>query len=279
LPGLKEIASLAGVSIRTASRAMRGEGYVASATRAKIMKFATEIGYRPNRAAKSLKYQRSNEIVLVTWSLQDLHGMGEIDMEQIVGLESALHTAGQTLKLRSGQLPRKTNKLPSEILEELIYEKPLGVIFFPLSPAIMKTCFSELLKHQIPSVVMGCRFPPRGFDAVQLSLEQGIFESVSYLVKHKKHQKIAYMGSDKGRIRLNAYYKAMKSYNLTPMHIDVPRGNPEETFSIGTEMAARIAKMSPRPTAIQAYSDYTGRASGSLLIIVLPHILKGSKKF
>ncbi|GAA2348996.1 LacI family DNA-binding transcriptional regulator [Dactylosporangium salmoneum] len=54
-PGLAEVAALSGVSIKTASRALNGEGYVAEHTRARVQEAAQRLGYRLNGVARELR--------------------------------------------------------------------------------------------------------------------------------------------------------------------------------------------------------------------------------
>lgn len=64
-PTLEEVASAAGVSRSTASRAINGEGRVSSAAQAAVLDAAKRLGYTPNRAARSLVTRRTDSIALV----------------------------------------------------------------------------------------------------------------------------------------------------------------------------------------------------------------------
>ena len=57
-PGIKDIAHELGISIGTVDRALHGRSDVSPKTRAKVLKKAEELGYRPNIAARSLKLNR-----------------------------------------------------------------------------------------------------------------------------------------------------------------------------------------------------------------------------
>ncbi|NLV91967.1 MAG: LacI family transcriptional regulator [Firmicutes bacterium] len=63
---LKDVAKKAGVSIATVSHALNDYDTVAPATKAKVWRVATELGYRPNLIARGLVTQRSHLIGLLT---------------------------------------------------------------------------------------------------------------------------------------------------------------------------------------------------------------------
>src|SRR5437763_8911421 len=60
--GIKEIAKALGVSIGTVDRALHQRPGISPMTRAKVLKMAQTMGYRPNLAARFLKSQRHLQI-------------------------------------------------------------------------------------------------------------------------------------------------------------------------------------------------------------------------
>lgn len=61
---LRDVARLAGVHPMTVSNALKGTGRVASATREKVVRIASELGYRPNMAARALVTGRTGTIAI-----------------------------------------------------------------------------------------------------------------------------------------------------------------------------------------------------------------------
>src|ERR1700675_5034203 len=57
-PNIKDIAKALGISIGTVDRALHGRSDVSPSTRARVLKKAEQLGYRPNIAARSLKLNR-----------------------------------------------------------------------------------------------------------------------------------------------------------------------------------------------------------------------------
>jgi LacI family transcriptional regulator len=54
-PTMQDVARLAGVSLKTASRVLNGEPHVAPATAAKVTRAASQLGFRPNGIARDLR--------------------------------------------------------------------------------------------------------------------------------------------------------------------------------------------------------------------------------
>jgi len=63
---IRDVARLAGVSIGTASKAMNASGRLSAETRAKVLKVAEAIDYRPNSLAQSLHRARSMTVGILT---------------------------------------------------------------------------------------------------------------------------------------------------------------------------------------------------------------------
>ena len=54
---IKDVALRAGCSIATVSRVLAGKGYISEEARKKVEEAVKELGYRPNRVARSLRAQ------------------------------------------------------------------------------------------------------------------------------------------------------------------------------------------------------------------------------
>jgi LacI family transcriptional regulator len=107
-----DVARVAGVSISTVSRALSDPDRVAPATRQKVRTAADELGYRPNRAASSLRAGRAGAYGLVVPDLANPYfatvakgaqerarergyGLFVVDTEENPDLEAeAMHTLG-----------------------------------------------------------------------------------------------------------------------------------------------------------------------------------------
>jgi len=63
---IRDVARLAGVSIGTASKALNANGRLSAETRGRVLRVASEIGYRPNSLAQSLHRARSMTVGILS---------------------------------------------------------------------------------------------------------------------------------------------------------------------------------------------------------------------
>lgn len=79
---IKDLAKASGTSPSTASRALRGEGYVSEQVKERVLRVAQEIGYIPNYSAKILK---SNESMSIGVIISDINNVFyNLYVEQLV---------------------------------------------------------------------------------------------------------------------------------------------------------------------------------------------------
>jgi LacI family transcriptional regulator len=115
---LTEVASRAGVSLTTASKAINGQARVSEATRARVLKAARELSFTPNPMARSLISGRSGTVgLIVVDSLSQRFvvpiilgaeaALSEIDLSMI--LTDARGDAGRLRTLAEGMQRRKVD--------------------------------------------------------------------------------------------------------------------------------------------------------------------------
>jgi DNA-binding LacI/PurR family transcriptional regulator len=86
---LKEIAEKAGVSIRSVTRALKGQDGLAEKKRQEIVEIASRLGYVPNVAARNLRMRKSNFIGIV-----NSPNSNEIWQRKMVDLQARLEHQG-----------------------------------------------------------------------------------------------------------------------------------------------------------------------------------------
>lgn len=120
-PTLHEVADLAGVSLKTASRALNGEQYVADATREKVLDAAAQLGFRFNASASKLKRGvRSSTIALVTGDLAN-----PFYSVLAKGVEREVRARGLELTIASSE---ESPDAERSLVEELVLSRVRGLI-------------------------------------------------------------------------------------------------------------------------------------------------------
>jgi DNA-binding LacI/PurR family transcriptional regulator len=103
---MEDLASLAGVSTITVSRALRDSPLVTAKTREKVRRIAEEQGYRLNISARNLRMRRSYSVAVVV-EMTPVKGRPMSDpypLELLGGITQELTTAGYSVVLTSKHL-------------------------------------------------------------------------------------------------------------------------------------------------------------------------------
>jgi DNA-binding LacI/PurR family transcriptional regulator len=140
---LDDVAQCAGVSYQTVSRVVNDHPSVAAATRSRVLEAIEKLGYRPNRAARSLVTRRSNTIGMVSFSTK-YYGPGQM----VVNLETALRHRGFSLTLTTldgnslAEMRRAIDELTARNLDGLVIITPVaGIDFAAVEPLCGDTPF------------------------------------------------------------------------------------------------------------------------------------------
>lgn len=155
--GIKEIARLLGISIGTVDRALHARPGISSTTRAKVLKKAEELNYRPNAAARSLKLNRRLRIAIhlphqVTSFFDPLR-------EGIRDAAAAI--SGVTVDLDFRTYPY-IGKGAIEMLEADIGRGYDGMILTPGDPAKFNPLLSRITAQGTPVVCVASDAPRSG---------------------------------------------------------------------------------------------------------------------
>ena len=121
-PGLATVARLAGVSMMTVSRVLRGTGRVSQATRDAVLRIVEETGYVPNLAARSLASNDNRIVAAVIPSISNA-----LFAETLHGLSDVLRAAGYFLVVAlCGYSPHEE----FAVVKALLGQKPGGIVLY-----------------------------------------------------------------------------------------------------------------------------------------------------
>ena len=119
-PKIEDVARLAGVSIMSVSRAMRGVEGLSLETRGRIIAAADRLGYTPNRAAGSLATAASNLIGISVPTF-----FGTVFAEIIEGMRGPLHRAGFDTMIETSDYSRRREEA---WIERIIKWSPAAIV-------------------------------------------------------------------------------------------------------------------------------------------------------
>ena len=151
--GIKEIAAAVGVSIGTVDRALHSRPGISEATRARIMKAAAALGYRPNLAARHLKLGRQPQI--------SVHLPQEIAsyfdaLRQ--GIQQAADLLQPPLKVDFHSYPRMGHG-EMESLQTVLEQSCDGIILAPSAPSRVAPLIRQASMNGIPVVCVATDAP------------------------------------------------------------------------------------------------------------------------
>ncbi|GAA1863910.1 LacI family DNA-binding transcriptional regulator [Pseudonocardia ailaonensis] len=244
-----DVARRAGTSVSSASVALRGEPGVSEETRRRILRTADELGYRPDRRARTLREQHSR-LLGVTY------GVDEAFHAEVVGhLYRAVADTGYDLVLSATTRDRGE---PAAV-ESLQRDRCAALVL--VSPEMSA---AELGALRVPTVLVGSELTAASVDSVHADDRLGIALAVGHLVG-AGHRDVHYVDGGRAvlsRTRREGYLAAMAAHGLADRARVLPGGADEESgvAAAGTLLAGPVV-----PTGVLTHNDMT--AFGLLLAL------------
>lgn len=242
-PTLRDVALLAGVSAKTASRVINAEPGVSPSKVDAVQRAIAQLNYRPNFTASSLRRSngRTATIAAVLENLANPYS-------------SALHRA-----LEDVARARDVIIVAGSVDEDAERERTLVRAFamrqadgLVIVPASANQSYLTREIHAATPVVFVDR-PPMGVhaDAVLVDNQAGAAEAVHHLVAHG-HRAIAYLGDLRtiatARQRFQGYKEALADHGIRPVAEHI--AHDLHTSDAAAEAASRLLTTHPAPTAL-----------------------------
>lgn len=251
---MSDVASAAGVSTMTVSRALRSDASISEETRKRILALIESMGYVPDSLAGALASQRSGFVAVMLRSISNPNLS-----ETVHALDESLERSGLQLLIgNAGDAPEKEEAL----VETMLRRRPEA---FVLSGGNHTLRTRRLLETAGIPIVEAFELPSDPINhVVGFSNAMAIRELVRHL-HGVGHRNIAYIGgtSDetaKGTERRRGYLEGVKELGLGRGTI-VSLGGPPAHASQGCEALARLVSQYPEVDAAICVSDLVALAA------------------
>lgn len=245
---LRDVAALAGVSVKTVSNVVNGYVHVRPGTRARVQEALDQLNYRPNLSARNLRNRRTGIVALALPEL-DLPYFAELARCVI---NAASQRSWTVLIDQTDGLPEREAVVLAGIRDQLID----GLIFSPLS------CTAEQLSQRsddTPMVLLGETVSDGPADHVGIDNVAAAREATEHLISLGR-RRIAAIGDQRtaGRgtagLRLEGYRRALRAARL-PFDRDLVMPAPSYHRADGAAAMERLLGLDEPPDAVFCFTD------------------------
>lgn len=248
---ITDVARHAGVGPSTVSRALSQHGYVAPATRERVLESAQALGYVSNRIARSLRTRRSGMLGLLV-----------SDVENPFYSVIAKHVETTAKALNYHVVLCNDNDDPADEREYLTILEGLGVDGAILTPtARNRNHIERLIAKGIPVVQIDRQVTGLQADAVLADNEAGVRAAVDHLAA-AGHSRIGMLAGPSsvttGRRRFRGFMEAMKDHGLPVSPEMVRHRSFRRDHAI--QEARELLEGRSRPTAVIAANNILAEA-------------------
>ena len=245
---LKDIADRSGVSMKTVSRVLNNEPNVSQDTRDRVEEAATQLGYRPNLAARGLASSRSFLIALLYDDVANSYVLSLMDGATEACREQGYHLLVEPVRNGSLDSPAAVARLMRRLnVDGLILTPPLSD-----NPALL-----ESLGMLNMRAVRLAPFDTAGDHPVITIDNFGAAKEVTEHLLAIGHRRIGFIKGAEGHsathARLQGYKAALSGAGVAFDEALVEDG--DFTWRTGRDAAAKLMECSPSPTAIFASND------------------------
>jgi DNA-binding LacI/PurR family transcriptional regulator len=247
-PTISDVARAAGVSVGTVSNVLNGKGRHSAATRARVIRAASSLYYRPNALIRSLQTGTTNTVGVFTWRIY-LGAWHDMTLDLLRGISRGLALKGRDMLLYARH-PHEGDVEPAYFLDGRVD----AVILAPggLSPADLE----QLATTSLPIVTLYQSAIPPSVASVRIDNASGIAAIMDHLVA-LGHRRIAFVSpvySDDFRERRQAYWDGLERHALAFSQEWSSLGMLPRETEVGAALQSLIS-MRDRPTALVCGND------------------------
>jgi DNA-binding LacI/PurR family transcriptional regulator len=245
---LKDVAALAGVSVKTVSNVVSGYTYVAPPTREKVERALAELDYRPNLSARNLRQGRTGVIAL---ALPELDAPYFAELTRFV-IDAATERGWTVIIEQTDGRPERERQVLDGVREQRID----GLIFSPI--AVGRDELTER-SDTTALVLLGERVTDGPTHHVAIDNQRAAGEVTEHLLS-LGHTRIAAIGrqvnpsANTAHLRLAGYRDALAAAGLPYDETLVPQTDSYHR-SDGARLMAQLLALEEPPQAVFCFND------------------------
>lgn len=255
---IRDVAKVAGVSLKTVSRVINDEPYVHAETRARVRKAVESLGFHPNPIARGLNTKRMQTLGLVVPDISNPFFAKGID-----GCVAMAEQHGYNLILGSFSDDTERN---AQRLRALLAQRVSGIILWASNVTAASVLEAmQRVAHLCPVVFVDCPISPAApaqqrYESLLVAQEDVGALATDHLLNEGRRRiaHISQVGHGTGtwaaEQRFQGYAKTLASHGIAPEDGWIQRAM-YTTIPEGARVAAALLAQRPRPDAIFAYND------------------------
>jgi LacI family transcriptional regulator len=238
---IKDVAREAGVSVGTASQAVRESPAVRAATRRRVQAVAKRLRYQPSAVARGLVTRRTHTVGLLISDIAN-----PFFIRAVRAIEDGAQANGYNVILcNTDEDPAKE----TQYLRVLIEKRVDGIILATTAGSLQAV--RDVRWRRIPLVLFDRELPGMAADTVKVDGVSGGRLATEHLF-HLGHRRIAIIHGpvvrSTGAERLQGYLNALAAAGLRPDPALIREGNFKQDS--GRALAHALLRVTPPPTAL-----------------------------
>ncbi|WP_369198707.1 LacI family DNA-binding transcriptional regulator [Streptomyces djakartensis] len=245
---LKDVAALAGVSVKTVSNVVNGYTYVAPPTREKVERALAELDYRPNLSARNLRQGRTGVVAL---ALPELDAPYFAELTRFV-IDAATERGWTVIIEQTDGRPERER----QVLEGIREQRIDGLIFSPITVGRDELADRD---DSTALVLLGERIFEGPTHHVAIDNQRAAREVTEHLLSLGR-TRIAAIGrqtspnANTAHLRLAGYKEALASAGLP---YDEALAPPTDSYHRrdGAEVMERLLALEEPPQAVFCFND------------------------
>jgi LacI family transcriptional regulator len=247
-PTIRDVARLAGVSIKTVSRVINDQQYVSAEKRDRVRAVMDELAFQPSQAARALAGHRSHQIALICdnpnpWYVYEIQ----------LGVRE--RCARDKIRMIAQPYDRASPTLLEDIVALIDQAHPDGLVLAP--PACDdQRVLGELNRRRIPFVRLQPGTRVEEGPSVLIDNEAAAFDMTQHLIM-LGHRRIGFVVGDRSYAaseqRLAGHHRALAAAGIESDEDLIQEGRFD--VASGEAAGAALLSLANPPTAIFASSD------------------------